>query len=46
MPLESSVMKLKALSSLETSGDLYQATQPNIPEQLDYHFIILQDAKF
>ena len=46
MPLEGSVVKLKALRSLETSGDFYPMTQPNIPEQLDYHFIIIQDAKF
>jgi len=46
VPLESSVGKLKALLSLKTSGDFYPTTQPNIPEQLDYHLILIQDAKF
>jgi len=46
VPLESSVVKLKALRSLEKSGEFYRTTQPNIPEKLDYHLILIEDAKF
>ena len=44
--LESSVGKLKALRSLEMSGNFYPKTQRNIPEQLVYHLILTQDANF